>query len=169
MTIISETGRARHIEESMKLDAQGYATLLQIRMRPPGAADILLYLTPSQKLTWQGRTWEDWPLTISGDKRSSDGEHSRPTLSLFNPKGVFTQYINEGYMDSAEITRYKVLREHLENDVNSFLKSVWRMDRVLGAIGSTVSFELRGAMDGALFLLPARQFMQPEFPQVSLS
>lgn len=166
-TAISELYRERHIQEAMKLEAQGYRALYFMRLRPRGLPDVLLYFTPTQEVTWQGKKFESFPCHVTGYRRASDEEMSRPKFSVINPDGVFTKYAHEGWLDNAEIVRYMVLKEHLEGDINSFVKHTWRISKVIAATKDLVTAELRGATDGQMFTLPAGQYLPPKFPQVS--
>ena len=166
-TAISELDRDVHIQEALKLDAMGYRALFFLRLRPPGLPDVLLYFTPLQEVTWQGKTFINHPCTISGYRRAGDEEQSRPKFTVVNPDGVFTKYAHEGWMDNAEVQRYYVLKTHLENDVNSFVKHTWRVSKIVSASRDVLVTELRGATDGQAFIMPAGQYMPPKFPQVS--
>lgn len=166
--MISETEYQKHVDESMKLTPEGYRHLYAIRMRPPGESEILFTLTSEKTAVWQGRTWEDWATHLSGYKQDSTGEVSRPTFSLGNPNAAFSRFVHEGFLDSAEIVRYRVLRSHLEGNVNSFQKHTWRVAKITALNSKVVVCELRGAMDGHNFSLPPRAFLPPEFPMVSL-
>lgn len=164
---ISELYRQQHIEEALKLDAQGYRALYFLRLRPKGQPDVLLYFTPTQEVTWQGKKFESFPCHVTGYRRAADEEMSRPKFSVVNPDGVFTKYAHEGWLNNAEVVRYQVLKQHLEDDINSFVKHTWRVSKVLTDTKSVVAAELRGATDGQAFVMPAGQYLPPKFPQVS--
>jgi len=166
-TAISELMRQRHIEEAMKLDAMGYRALFFLRLRPPSMPDVFLYFTPLKEVKWQGKTFESHPCNITGYRRAGDEEQSRPKFSVANPDGVFTKYAHEGWLDNAEVVRYYVLKDHLEADINSFVKHTWRVSKVVSANRDVVVAELRGATDGQMFIMPPGQYMPPAFPQVS--
>lgn len=166
-TGISELMRQEHIQEALKLDAQGYRALYFLRLRPRGEADVLLYFTPTKEVTWQGKKFESFPCHVTGYRRAADEEMSRPKFSVINPDGVFTMYAHEGWLDNAEVVRYMVLKSHLETNINSFVKNTWRISKVVSANNDLVVAELRGATDGQNFTLPAGQYLPPKFPQVS--
>jgi len=168
MTTISDTNYNDHIEQALSLDADGYATLLQFRMIVPNQPDTILYLTPQKSVNWQGVLWQNWAFNITGYKMDSSEEASRPQLSVVNPDGVFSAYIHQGMTDNAEVTRYRVLGEHLNANINSFVKNVWRVAKTVSLTKQLAVLELRGCLDGQMFMLPARQYIPPEFDMVSL-
>lgn len=165
---VSELGGQTHLEESMKLEALGYYELFAIKMKPRGFPEQNLFLTGRKEVDWQGKHWEQIPCSLVGYGQQSSGEQNRPKLTVVNPGGLFSKYVHEGWTDNAEVTRYRVLTVHLDANVNSYVKHVWRVSKPLSVNNSTVTFELRGAMDGQSFYLPARAFFPPEFPHVSL-
>jgi phage-related protein len=157
-----------HRTEATKLDAQGYAQLIRIRMFPVAQPEILVYLSPTNTVTWQGATWTSHACLVSDTRQDVTGESSRPKFTVFNPGGIFTQYIHDEYMDGAEIIRYRILADHLTGNINSYLKNTWRVSKVLAVGSASATFELRDAFDGQFFSLPGRAFYPPEFTSVSL-
>lgn len=157
-----------HVRESMKLEAQGYHELFQITMKPRGLPQQNLFITSMKEVFWQGKTWEAVPAVLVGYGQNSSGEQNRPKFTIVNPDGLFTKYVHQGWTDNAEVVRYRVLKSHLEANINSFVKHVWRISKPLAISVAQATFELRGALDGQHFLLPARAFFPPEFPHVSL-
>lgn len=157
-----------HTQEAMKLAADGYAHLIKIQMSPPGEGDIELHFTPQKTVVWQGHTWNSYAIGITDYANDASGEMSRPKMTVGNPQGVFSGYVHRRWMDSAIVTRYRVLGQHLDANVNSYLQNTWRMRRVVSLSPVMVVFELGGVLDGPLFMLPARAFYPPEFPTVSV-
>lgn len=166
--MISDTEYDKHVQESMKLMPEGYRHLYAIRMRPKDQGEILVTLTNENQVEWQGRTWEDFGCHLSGYSQNSTGEVSRPMFSLSNPNAAFSGYAHSGWLDNAEIVRYRVLRSHLLANVNSFVKHTWRVAKISALNSKVVVCELRGAMDGHNFVFPPRAFVPPEFPMVSI-
>lgn len=163
-----EAEAPKHIQEAMKLDAEGYVTLFYIRMTPPGQPEVIHTLTPLKGLTWQGYEWESYPIHLTDYKQSVSGELSRPKLTLANPEGLFSTYLHARWMDGAEVVRYRVLAQHAEGNVNSFLKNTWRVRKVVSLNRTYATFELAEGTDGPFFVLPARAFYPPEFASVSV-
>jgi len=168
MSITAQNG-PDHLQESMQLEAKGYVELFQIQLSDPDTGAIqYLFFTSKQAVNWQGKKWEGFPLALVGYGQQTSGEQTRPKLTVVNPAGVFSRYVHQGWTDNALVTRFRVLKSHLDQNINSFVKNVWRVSKPLAAGVSSVSLELRGAADGQNFFLPGRAFFPPEFPHVSL-
>lgn len=157
---------AEHIEDSLKLEADGYVSLYQIIL-PEGAGT--LYLTHNHDKTWQGNSYEGTFINISGVASFADEEASRPSLTILNPMNIFHSLVNQGALDNAKVVRIRVLKEHYENNVNIFRKQQWRISRVASLVEPNIVVELRNMMDGQMFMTPARMYIPPEFPAVSLT
>ena len=165
---ISANNYDEHVKQSQSLQAEGYHHLIAIRMMPPGEAEVLLTFCPQKTVVWQGITWESYAVHINGVTMDSSGEMSRPSLSVVNPHGIFSRYIHAGWMDNAEVTRYQVLKSHVDSNTNSFVKKLWRVAKITALSKTVAVCELRGALDGQFFTLPGRQFYPPEFTTVSM-
>ena len=106
---------------------------------------------------------------MTGDSSSADGEESRPTLQIMNPLGIFNSAIISGNIDFAIVTRYTVLRRHIDNNSDIKQQRMWRVGRVKELIsGQSVSLELRSMSEGPNFQIPVRQYIPPTFPTVSI-
>lgn len=162
------TKQVDHLRAAMSLEADGYVTLFRMRMTPPGEAETVFRFTPYKSVAWNGFTYESYGCGLTDYKKESSGESSRPKFTLFNPNGFFSRYVHRRWADNAEVVRYRVLKEHLDAGINSYLKNTWRVGKVLTLSRTIVSFELREALDGQFFLMPARAYFPPEFPSVSL-
>ena len=76
--------------------------------------------------------------------------------------------MDQGNFDKAQVTRLRVLRSNLLADANVFTFQVWIVNRVITITRQAIQVELRSQTDGQFFVLPARMFIPPDFPQVSL-
>lgn len=157
-----------HIEEAMKLDADGYANLFSIRMFPAGEPEVLLNFTPQKTVTWQGQTWSNMPIALTDYVRNTRGEMARPKMTIANPEGVFSEYVHARWMDNAEVVRLRVLGQHLDADVNSYLKNTWKVRKVMNLSRVIAVFELGDILDGPSFVLPAKAYYPPDYPTVSI-
>ncbi len=129
----------------------------------------IFYFKDMDEVDWQGNTYQNMACRLTGDSRSSDGEESRPTLQIMNPLGVFNKAVVEGRVEQSVLTRYRVLRRHIDNNSNIAEQRMWYIGRVKELIsGQSVSFELRGMTEGPNFQIPVRQYLPPDFPTVSL-
>lgn len=158
---------ASQVEEALKLEARGLASLFKIELTGGGAGTIL-YLSPTNEKIWQSHTWEAVPCVLAGVGFQSSGEQTRPKFSIVNPGGIFSSYVQAGWVNNAVVSRYKVLTSDIADDNNSFQLQVWRVSKVLARTKVLITTELRGCLDGQNFMLPGRRFFPPEFPHVSL-
>ena len=156
-----------HLENATGLEADGYVEFFRIRMFPPGQPTVVQALTPKKSRIWQGYSWESYPISLSEFRQESSGEVVRPKLTIANANGVFSRYIHEGWMDAAEIHRYRVLKQHADDNINSFLRNAWRVGRVVSLDKTMVVLELRGPLDWQSCIFPPRAYYPPEFPSVS--
>lgn len=152
------------IADSMEMEADGYVDLFKIELRPSGT----LYLKDNNEVTWQGNTYQPIAIALSAEGNSADGEKHRPSLRVVNPEGMFSKLIADGNLDKARVTRYRVLRSHVEQDQNISIQNLWVVSRVVSLNKIMAVFELRAATDGQFFSLPLRKFIPPDFPQVTL-
>jgi lambda family phage minor tail protein L len=155
-----------HAEDSVKLEADGIIDLYRIDLTSGGGT---LFLKANDTVTWQGHTWEGIAIQLSGYANSSDEEMSRPQLTVANPEGVLSQYVLNGHMEKALVKRIRVLRQNLLANLNIFDQQSWYVIRVSSVNRVMIAFELRNPIDGPNFLCPARMFLPPEFPAVSLN
>lgn len=155
-----------HLEESLKLTADAPVDLYQISLKQ---LPVIFRFRDGPTITYQGQVYEGMACNISGDMRNADGEESRPLLRVMNPLGIFNQAALNGDIDLAVVTRRRVLRNHLEEDINIFEQRMWYVGRIRELIsGQSISLELRNMTEGANFQIPVRMFIPPEFPFVTL-
>jgi len=169
LKVISWSGGSNpeeHIVDSKKLDADAYVDLFQITLNDKSTS---VYLKDNNDVTWQGNLYEGTGIKIEGVATYSDDQTSRPTLSLYNPAGVYSSLVDKGLLDNATIVRTRVLKQHIDNDQPISRSQQWRVSRVASLRSNFISLELRDMLDGQFFLTPGRMFIPPEFPQVSLT
>ena len=155
-----------HIQEAELLTADGLVDLYKLDLKND---PVSLRFKDMDDVTWQGHLFEGMACRLTGDSRSSDGEEARPSLQVMNPLGIFNSAIIEGKVDQAVVTRYRVLRRHIDNNSNIYEQRMWYVNRVKELIsGQSVTFELRSMTEGPNFQIPVRMFLPPEFPTVSL-
>lgn len=152
-------------EDRLKLSADGIVELFEITLA--GGAGTL-YLKSNNTVTWQGHTWEGIAIQLTGYGNTSEEELSRPSLSIANPNGILSQYIINGHLEKSLVKRKRVLLEHITGNQNIFQQQSWYISRVTQINKTIASFELRNPIDGPNILCPARMFIPPEFPGVSL-
>lgn len=150
-----------------ELSPEALVTLYRLRI-PDLLGDVMIYFTPQQEVTWLGTVYDSVPCTLSGVFQNSDGEMSRPRLTIANPSGVFSSYVQDGKLDGAEISQYQVRCSDVINNIDVKITRLWRIARVAALNRQLITLELRNILDGHDFVLPPRVFAPPEFPHVSL-
>lgn len=146
------------------LHADGIVYLYELSPATGGT----IYLKADDSVVWQGHDYTGTAVQIDERQRNTDGTLSRPKLTLANPLAVFSPLVANGALDNALLVEKRVLRAHIDADVGTFQSRSWRIRRVIALNRVNMSFELRDSLDGPKFLLPARQFMPPDFPTVRL-
>lgn len=152
-------------EDRIKLSADGEVQLFRIDLRNNGG---VLRFKADNDVTWQGNLYEGSAVQMSGYKRTADEEVSRPTLTMANPAGILTAHAQSGRLERSIVTRYKVLYQNLVNNLNIFEQDTWYISRVVAITKVSIVVELRNPVDGPNFVTPARMYIPPEFPAVSL-
>ncbi len=155
-----------HIFDAHELESKGVRDLYKIELRNVGGT--LLFLTPHNTIEYQGKVWEAIPSKLTENSQNSTGEVSRPKFSTVNPQGVFSLWVQQGVLDGAILTRYRVLLPDLEADNAAYMKNIWIISKVLSMNAQMLTFELRSILDGVNFTMPNRSFYPPDFPHVSL-
>jgi lambda family phage minor tail protein L len=152
-------------EDRVKLEADGIVELYRIDLATGGS----LFLKADDTVTWQGHEWEGTAIQLTGYTNSSDEEVSRPKLTVANPEGIFSAYVLSGVLEKSLVRQMRVLRTHILADLNIFTQRSWYISQVVSVNKTMVQMELRNPIDGPNFLAPARMFLPPEFPAVSLT
>ena len=162
-----------HIDEGLKLTADGEVVFYEITLKnvPNGGTAYIRFRDGPMGSTtsWNNKTWDHLACQFTGYTRSADEERTRPTLRLVNPVGIFNEAAFASRFDGSVLTIYRVLRQHLESNLFVANTEMWFVGRIKDLIsGQSISFELRALSDGADQLVPARVFMPPDFPFVTL-
>jgi phage-related protein len=151
-------------ESAYDLEPDGLVFLYQLVLA--GGATTFRFC-PKGTYTWQSKTYDQIACLLAEATVSSDGKVDRPTFTLVNPSGMFTQYAVYG-LENAILTRYQVLRDDLVNNRNFFIKEAMRIAQVQTITKDIIVCQLRDVMDGASFVLPVRSYIPPEFPIVKI-
>lgn len=154
-----------HVEDSQKLEADAIVDLFEITLNDTVTK---IYMKMNSTVDYQGKTYQGTLIKIDGVASYADDQVSRPKLSVWNPEGVFSSFIDQGLLDNGRVKRIRVLKEHLDNNVNISRTQQWRITRVASNVKPIIVLELRDMLDGQMFLTPARMFIPPTFPVVSL-
>lgn len=152
--------------DAFELESQGIREFFQLELRNAGGVN--LYLSPQNTAEFLGRTWESLPCKLSDVSQNSTGEQSRPKFTAANPQGVFSLWVQNGAIDGAILTRYRVLMSDLTANTRAYAKNTWLVSKVLSLNKDTIIMELRSSLDGPNYQVPSRSFYPPDFPHVSL-
>lgn len=158
------TDLEQHRSEAKKLSPQPYIELYEVRVNP----SAVLRLTNHPNIDWNGFTWENWALELTGCSVKTTGEATRPQLRMANLNGAFSFAANSGWLYQGSVTRYRVLEQDLHNNQPSYLRNFWDIAKIASLNKDSILLELRAPMDRQDYKLPARQFFPPEFPYVTL-
>jgi len=163
-----------HLQDSQKLTADGLVDLFEITLDAwrndfDYSNNTKVFIKANNTVIWQGNTYEGIGLRFSGAGNSADEQVSRPAFQVANPDGLFTSLVVNGRLEAALVTRKRVLKTDLDANVNQFQVQTWRVSRIASVTKTIITLELRDQLDGQTFLVPARIYMPPTFPLVSLS
>ena len=152
------------IDDAHKLQADGMVFLYKVT---PTAGGIVR-LKANDTVTWQSQTWEGTAIQIDQRGQNSDGTLVRPKLTLANPLAAYSTLVAQGLLENAQVIEYSVLRAHIDANTDTYTMRTWKIRRPLQLNRTMVQFELRDVLDGQAFILPARAYIPPLFPSVSL-
>lgn len=147
-----------HLQEALKLEADAYVDLWEIRLR---STPTIARFRNGSACTWQDMDFEGLACQLQGEGQSTEGQHARPTLTVANPEKIFGPFAAAGYFDLAEVIRRRVLQQHLQNDVNIFQQRVWICGRPVNVTPQTLTLELRSPTDIPLWKTPRRTYSPP--------
>lgn len=175
-----------HLEDAQKLTAEGILQFYEIKL----INNTYLYLKPDNSVHWNGNDWTGIPILFEGYSTAQADTYSRPTLSIANPDYINAQDGNArsslsslvlpsaeypyGLLNRATVNRYLVLSDNVYTDQTDpdwrpiYQKKTWIIWFIKTINKNMVQVELRNPMDGVNFDVPARMYMPPEFPFVSL-
>lgn len=152
-----------HKEENLKLEASPYVDLFEIALYNGST----LRLKPGDDVEWNGYLWEGYPIGLTGHEIDSE-KLSRPALRVVNPEGIFSSLFVSGDLEKATLYRYRVLRKDLDANLAIYQRLRWLIWKVKSINANWVEMELRNPIDGNNFNVPARLYVQPDFPSVTL-
>lgn len=160
------TAPTSHLEEAQKLEADALVDLYELYLK---TSTTVLRFKNENSVTWGGKLYEGMAVKLSGDARTADAEETRATMRVMNPEGIFNAFAFDGKLDMATLIRKRVLRQHIDGNVQIFQQRMWYISRITEVItNQSLTVELRNMSEGPVFMIPARMFIPPEFPTVSL-
>ncbi len=156
---------ASHRADAVQLTSEGYVHLYKLLLRQGTA---IVCFSPDPVLYWQGNKYESIPCELTGVGSYADEQQARPKFNCHNPDGAFTGIIAQGALESARLTRYRLLRSHAEQNQNIFTSKTWRVARVTSLNKFAFSLELRDISDRANYVIPSETYSPPKYPSVSV-
>jgi len=159
-----------HKEDSLKLNPQQFIELYDItlingtKIRGHSGREYLWHPTDASAEPW---VFSPTFIKVSGVKRTSGEQRIRPTLTIGNPLDVFHVPVAEGHLEGAKVVRYKIKPANLEADPPVSEKNTWYIAQITG-LGELITAEMRSLSDRQEGQIPARQFLKPEFPSVTI-
>lgn len=157
-----------HLVEAQKLTSDALVDLFEVFLvgAPNGT---YVRFTNGKTVTWQSKTYEALGCKFSTVSRTAEPERSRPTLTVINPLGIFNSYAFKGYFEQATVIRKRVLLQHITSNTALSDDTYFYISKVKEMIADqSISFELRALSDGPDLMIPARVFIPPAFPFVTL-
>lgn len=165
---MTTTRPADHIEDSLKLTADGEVVLWKIE---PSGSTGTMYLKNDKSESWQGQLYTGVPIKISGEKKQSDAGLGKPRLVIGNNEvdiSDFKPLIFDGGLDNATITKITVLHENFLADLDVKEEMIYRVKLVENYTSNQVTMLLATRSDSLDFSLPIRSYDQPDFQAVQL-
>lgn len=160
---------ASHKEDSLKLNPQEFVKLFDITLQDGSK----IRLHSGREYQWHPTnvntpwTFDPAYIEVKGVKRTSGEQRIRPTLSVGNPLDIFHVPVAEGHLENATVVRYKIKPDLLTADPPVFEKNTWYIAQITG-LGELITAQLRSLSDRQESQIPARQFLKPEFPSVTI-
>lgn len=151
------------IIDAHKMEADGLVHLYEIQ-----TSQGTLYYKADNTVVWDGNTYSGIAIQIDGRSQNTDGQWSRPSLTIANPLGLHSAMAAQGAFDNAIVVEKRVMYEHILSNSAIFLQRKWKCRLVSSVNRISITLQLREYMDGPRFILPARQFVPPDFPSVTV-
>lgn len=175
MTVASYQRHLDSLPTNMKSSAQDLSPdavveLFELELQDDAvpANRTVLYFKIDHTETYLGNQYNGMPCNLSGAAINTDGESSRPTLTLANIDATFSKAVAAGTLDRSVLTRRRVLVTDMLANTPESINHIWTVNRVVQLNRHQLAMELRDSSDGQNFEIPTRRFMPPEFTSVSL-
>ena len=149
------------------LSPDAIVSLFKMELTDVGSPTVI-YFTPHKQVDWLGNTYSEIPCTMAQMEQDAQGRANRPKFTFVNPGGIFTSAVQQGFLNNAALTRFRILKADLDANINAKVTEKFFISKVLMVNKDMISVELRDVFDGHMFKFPARAFYPPEFPNVSL-
>jgi phage-related protein len=147
------------------MEGDGLRSLWEIRL---SVVPTIVRFRNGPTTTWQGVTWNSHGCSLAGEAYNADDEVARPSLTIANPENMYGAFAEAGYFDMALVVRKQVLQDHLDRDIPMWQQNIWLCGRVAAVNDQIIQLELRSPYDLPKWKTPARKFMPPDYPFVTI-
>ena len=157
-----------HIVDSHQLVADGRVELFEL---VPSEGTGTVRFKRDNDVTWRGNLYKGVPMSLQGEKKSSDTGLSMPRLTIGQENvdlSEFKPLAFDGYLDNAVITKLTVLVDDLINNRLIREIQVYRVKRLEENSRSKLIMQLATLSDAMGFQLPYRQYLPPAYPSVQM-
>lgn len=159
---------APQIADSLKLEADAIIELFELT--PSGSTGTVRFKRDND-VTWRGFLYQGIPMSLSGEKKTSDSGLSMPKLSIGHENSDLSQFkplAFDGFLDNAVIVKITILLDDLVNNRLVRTLNVYRVKRLEENSRSKMVMQLATLSDSLGFQLPYRQYLPPAFPSVQM-
>ena len=131
----------------------------------------------NQKLVWQGKTYDPWPISAKGFDMTTQGTLPQPQITIANIGGVLSGEVQANDdLVGCKITRKRTLAKYLDAvnfpgginpdaDPNQYLPDeMWYVEQKASETRHSIEFKLSSVFDLMGIQLPYRQVIQNSCP-----
>lgn len=157
-----------HIKDSHQLVADGIVELFELT---PSAGSGTVYFKNDSSVTYRGKVYEGVPMSLDGEKKSSDNGLTMPKLTIGQENinlSAFKPLAFDGFLDNAVIVKYTLLIDNLINNRLIRETQTYRVKRLETNSRSKLVMQLATLSDALGFSMPYRQYLPPAFPSVQM-
>lgn len=159
---------AEHVVDSHSLLADARVELFELT--PSGTIGTVRFKRDND-VTWRGNSYRGVPMSLTGEKKTSDSGLVMPRLTIGEPNvdlSTFKPLAFDGFLDNAIIIKYTLLLDDLINNRNIKQVTTYRVKRLEENSRSKLTMQLATLSDAMGFMLPYRQFLPPAYPSVQM-
>jgi phage-related protein len=157
---------AEQIRDSHQLTADGRVELFELT----GSIGTVRFKKDND-VTWRGNLYRGVPMSLTGEKLTSDSGISMPKLIIGQENADLSEFkplAFDGYLDNAIIVKITILLDDMLN--NRLIRQVqtYRVKRLEENSRSKIGMQLATLSDSLGFSMPYRQFLPPAYPSVQM-
>lgn len=157
-----------HVADAHALVAEGRVDLWSLT---PAGETATVNFKADNTVVFRGIEYAGLPLSLSGEKRTSEQGLGMPKLTIGQPDidlSLFKPMIYDGWLDNAVLIRRTVLTNHLIANLDISQNREYRVKRVEQYSRTQIVIQLATLSDSLGFTMPYRLYLPPAFPSVKL-